>query len=203
MNSWLPEVGEVLRVGVLALQGGFVEHMAHLRQLGVESLPVKLPQELEGLDGLVIPGGESTTIAKLMHSYNVRNTLRSLIQDGLPVLGTCAGMVLLSKTISNNEITPLGAIDIQVRRNAFGRQVDSFETDLSIPTLGEDPMRAVFIRAPLIEKAGHEVEILATLPDGIGVAARQGKLLASAFHLELTNDLRFHDYFLSLIREEP
>ncbi len=186
------------KIGVLALQGAFVEHIAVLRQLGVEALPVRLPQELEGLDGLIIPGGESATIAKLMLSYNLTDILRSLIREGLAVLGTCAGMILLAKKVSDGSET-LGVMDIEVRRNAFGRQVDSFETDLSIPSLGDPPFHAVFIRAPLIERASSEVEILSRLPNGVGVVARQGKLLASAFHPELTDDLRFHSYFLKLV----
>lgn len=186
-----------LKIGVLALQGAFVEHIALLRLLGVEALPVRLPQELEGLDGLIIPGGESTAIAKLMLSHNLTDTLRSRIQDGLAVLGTCAGMILLAKGVSDG-LETLGVMDIEVRRNAFGRQVDSFETDLSIPLLGEDPFHGVFIRAPLIERASPEVEILSKLPNGVSVVVRQGKLLASAFHPELTDDLRFHSYFLKL-----
>ncbi len=186
-----------MKIGVLALQGAFVEHIALLRLLGVEALPVRLPQELEGLDGLIIPGGESTAIAKLMLSHNLTDTLRSRIQDGLAVLGTCAGMILLAKGVSDG-LETLGVMDIEVRRNAFGRQVDSFETDLSIPLLGEDPFHGVFIRAPLIERASPEVEILSKLPNGVSVVVRQGKLLASAFHPELTDDLRFHSYFLKL-----
>jgi 5'-phosphate synthase pdxT subunit len=186
-----------LKIGVLALQGAFEEHIALLRRLGVEALPVRLPQALEGLDALIIPGGESTTIARLMLSYNLTDTLRSRIQEGLAVLGTCAGMILLAKRVSDG-LETLGVMDIEVRRNAFGRQVDSFETDLSIPPLGEDPFHGVFIRAPLIERASPEVEILSRLPDGVGVVVKQGKLLASAFHPELTDDLRFHSYFLKL-----
>lgn len=187
------------RIGVLALQGAFVEHIALLRQLEAEALPVRLPQELEGLDGLIIPGGESTTIAKLMFGYNLVDRLRSLIAEGFPVMGTCAGMIILARKISDTVLEPLGVMDIEVRRNAFGRQVDSFETDILISPLGEVPFHAVFIRAPLIENASPDVEILARLPDGIAVAARQGKLLASAFHPELTEDLRFHKYFLKLV----
>lgn len=185
------------KVGVLALQGAFVEHAAILRQLGVEAPLVRLANELEGLDGLIIPGGESTTIARLMLEYDLIGKIRRLAQKGFPLMGTCAGMILLSKRASDLNLEPLGAIDIKVRRNAFGRQVDSFETDIPIPALGDPPFHCVFIRAPFIEKAGREVEILARLPDGTGIAARQGRIIVSAFHPELTPDLRFHRYFLN------
>ena len=189
-----------MRVGVLASQGAFVEHITVLRQLGVDAMPVRLPRELEGVDGLIIPGGESTSISKLMLDYNLTNEIRNLAQNGLPVFGTCAGMILLASEISDqNDVEPLGVMKIRVRRNAFGRQRESFETELSIPVLGEKSFPGVFIRAPIIEQANSEVEILAKLEDGSSVAARQGKLLASAFHPELTDDLRFHQYFLDII----
>ena len=188
-----------MRIGVLASQGAFVEHIAILHQLKVETLPVRLPQELMGLDGLIIPGGESTSISRLMLGYNLTNEIRNLAKNELPILGTCAGMILLAKELSDLDVEPLGLMDIVVRRNAFGRQVDSFETELSIPVLGEKPFPGVFIRAPLIEQANSEVETLARLANGIIVATRQGKLLASAFHPELTNDLRFHQYFLDIV----
>jgi 5'-phosphate synthase pdxT subunit len=188
-----------MRIGVLASQGAFVEHIAILRQLEVEALPVRLPQELAGLDGLIIPGGESTSISKLMLSYNLMNEVRNLAQNGLPIFGTCAGMILLASKISDLDVEPLGVMDITVGRNAFGRQRESFETELSIPVLGEKPFPGVFIRAPVIERANGKVEILARLADGTGVAARQGKLVASAFHPELTSDFRFHQYFLDIV----
>jgi len=189
-----------MRIGVLASQGAFAEHIAILRQLEVEAWPVRLPQGLRGLDGLIIPGGESTSISRLMLDYNLMTEIRNLAKNGLPLFGTCAGMILLANTISDSDgIEPLGVIDLTVRRNAFGRQVDSFETELKIPVLGEKPFPGVFIRAPVIERASSGVEILARLADGTSVAARQGKLLASAFHPELTNDLRFHQYFLDIV----
>ncbi len=188
-----------MRVGVLASQGAFAEHIAVLRQMGVEAIPVRLPKDLEGLDGLIIPGGESTTISRLMRSYDLMDKIRDLAQNGLPVLGTCAGMILLARNISDSDAEPLGVMDIVVRRNAFGRQRESFETELSIPILGEKPFPAVFIRAPIIERTNNRVEILARLDDGTIVAAREGKLLASAFHPELTDDLRFHQYFLDIV----
>jgi len=188
-----------MRIGVLAAQGAFAEHIAILHQLKVEVTPVRLPAELVGLDGLIIPGGESTSISRLMLDYNLASEIRSLAKNGLPIFGTCAGMILLAKRNSALAAEPLGVMDITVRRNAFGRQRDSFETELSIPMLGEKPFPGVFIRAPVIEQVNSEVEILARLADGTSVAVRQGKLLASAFHPELTNDLRFHQYFLDIV----
>ena len=190
-----------MRIGVLASQGAFAEHIAVLHQLEVEAVPVRLPRELVGLDGLIIPGGESTSISKLMLSYNLTDKIRNLAQDGLPILGTCAGMILLANDVSDSNIAPLGVMNIRARRNAFGRQKESFETDLLIPVLGEKPFPGVFIRAPLIEQVGSGVEILARLNDDTIIAARQEKLLASAFHPELTTDLRFHQYFLYIVAE--
>ena len=188
-----------MRIGVLAAQGAFVEHIARLHRLEVEALAVRLPHELARLDGLIIPGGESTTISKLMLDYDLRDKIINLAKNGLPVFGTCAGMIILANKIPDSEIDPLGLMKIEVRRNAFGRQVDSFETELSIPVLGKKPFTGIFIRAPIIEQVTSEVEILARLADGTGVAARQGKLLACAFHPELTDDLRFHQYFIGIV----
>jgi len=188
-----------MRIGVLASQGAFIEHIAILWQLEVEALPVRLAQELAGLDGLIIPGGETTSISKLMLTYNLMTEVRNLANNGLPIFGTCAGMILLASEISDLDVEPIGVMDITVSRNAFGRQKDSFETELSIPVLGEKPFPGIFIRAPVIKEANGKVEILAGLADGTSVAARQGKLLASAFHPELTTDLRFHQYFLDIV----
>ncbi len=189
-----------MRIGVLAAQGAFLEHIAVLNQLDIEALPIRLPQELEKLDGLIIPGGESTSISRLMLDYNLTNLIKNLTKNGLPVFGTCAGMVLLAKEISDgNKVEPLGVMDIRVKRNAFGRQKESFETELCIPALGDKPFPGVFIRAPLIEQSNSKVEILAKLADGTIVAAREGKLLVSAFHPELTDDPRFHQYFLDIV----
>jgi 5'-phosphate synthase pdxT subunit len=190
------------KVGVLALQGGFLEHIAALHRLGAGAFPVRLPKELKGIDGLVIPGGESTAIGKLMREYHLEDELNRLIAEGVPVFGTCAGMVLLARKVSGMDLQPLGAMDIEVRRNAFGRQVDSFEADLEVPVLGQHPFHAVFIRAPLIERVGGSVEILASLPDGTPVAARENNLVATAFHPELTTDLRFHEYFLTIVDDK-
>jgi 5'-phosphate synthase pdxT subunit len=164
-------------------------------------VPVRLPQELDGLDGLIIPGGESTSISKLMLDYNLVNEIKNLAENGLPIFGTCAGMIMLANKVPDSRVEPLELMKIGVRRNAFGRQKESFETDINIPVLGEKPFPAVFIRAPAIEQSNSDVEILAKLHDGTIVAARQGKLLASAFHPELTDDLRFHQYFLDIVAE--
>jgi 5'-phosphate synthase pdxT subunit len=188
-----------MKIGVLAAQGAFIEHIEVLRQLKVDTLPVRLPRELAGLDGLIIPGGESTSISKLMLAYNLMDEVGNLARSGLPIFGTCAGMILMAGKISDSDVLPLGLIDIVVDRNAFGRQRESFEAELSIPVLGEEPFPAVFIRAPAIKQVNGKAEILARLDDGTAVAARQGKLLVSAFHPELTSDLRFHQYFLDIV----
>jgi len=187
------------KIGVLSLQGAFIEHMDSLQKLGVEALDVRLPRDLQALDGLIIPGGESTVISQLMQSYGLLEIIRELARDGFPIFGTCAGMILLAKSALDLDIETIGAMDMKVRRNAFGRQVDSFETSLVIPALGKAPFPAVFIRAPIIVETAPSVEILAILPDDTPVAARQGNLLAVAFHPELTPDLRFHSYFLNIV----
>jgi 5'-phosphate synthase pdxT subunit len=188
-----------MKIGVLASQGAFIEHIEILEKLDAEALPVRLPGELKGLDGLIIPGGESTTISRLMTAYNLMEKIGAMAREGLPLFGTCAGMILMAKHISGNGSPSLGLMDISVRRNAFGRQIESFETELAIPALGKTPFPAVFIRAPLIEKCDKGVEILARLKDGTIVAAREGKLLVAAFHPELTGDTRFHKYFLEIV----
>jgi 5'-phosphate synthase pdxT subunit len=187
------------RVGVLALQGAFVEHIATLKELDAKAVEVRLPSDLDGVDALIIPGGESTTIGKLMADFRLLEPIQRLALDGMPVMGTCAGMILLSKRAIGLNRPTLDLMDVTIKRNAFGRQVDSFEADLAIPALGTDTFHAVFIRAPLIDDVGSGVEILASLPDGTGVAAQQGKLLATSFHPELAGDLRFHRYFLDMI----
>jgi pyridoxal 5'-phosphate synthase pdxT subunit len=189
-----------MKIGVLALQGAFAEHIAILKRLNVDAMPIRLPHQLEGLDGLIIPGGESTTITKLMASYKLKNKIIELAENGFPIFGTCAGMIVLASELSSNGgVKPTRAMAIKVNRNAFGRQVDSFETELSIPVLGKKLFIGVFIRAPLIESVGKDVEVLARLNDGTIVAARQGNLLVCAFHPELTDDLRFHHYFLDIV----
>lgn len=191
-----------MKIGVLALQGDFSEHAAMLKNLGVEVVEVRLPEHLEGLDALIIPGGESTTIGKLAVDYDLLEPLRRFGRDE-PVWGTCAGAILLSKDARRTQPL-LGLMDITVERNAFGRQVDSFEVELDVPALesvgeAQRPFHAVFIRAPLIETVEGQARVLARLPDGRIVAAQEGHLLATAFHPELTGDDRFHRYFLSLV----
>jgi 5'-phosphate synthase pdxT subunit len=179
-----------LRIGVLAVQGNFREHAAVLRRLSAEPVEVRLPEQLEGLDGLIIPGGESTSIGRLMRLYGLDEAVREF---GGPIFGTCAGMIVLDRD-------HLGLGDYGTRRNAFGRQVKSFEADLEMGD-GEEPLRAVFIRAPWLEDAGPEVEVLAEV-DGHPVLAREGRLLVAAFHPELTDDTRVHEQFLNIVREE-
>jgi 5'-phosphate synthase pdxT subunit len=189
-----------MKIGVLALQGAFKEHISVLRKLGVEAVEVRLPEQLDGLDGLIIPGGESTTLTILMKAYGFSEKIVQLAKNDFPIFGTCAGMIMLANGLSNNGgVEPIGVMAIKVRRNAFGRQVDSFEAGLSIPELGEEPFSGVFIRAPKIESIGKSCEALATLDDGSIVAVRQGKLLATAFHPELTDDTRLHQYFLDIV----
>jgi 5'-phosphate synthase pdxT subunit len=190
-----------MKIGVLALQGDFAEHITMLKRLGVETVEVRLPEHLNGLDGLIIPGGESTTIGKLAVAYHLMEPLKQFGQRHA-IWGTCAGAIFLSKDV-NRDQPLLGLMDIRVERNAFGRQVDSFEADLNVPELKKatntrDDYHAVFIRAPIIESVHGDAKVLASVPDGRIVAAQQGHLLATSFHPELTNDTRFHEYFLSL-----
>ena len=191
-----------MKIGVLAVQGAFAEHIDTLRKLDTEAQPVRLPEHLLEVDGLIIPGGESTTISKLLNAYDLMPLAKRLATEGLPVLGTCAGMILLAKHLVDDHTPALELMDITVRRNAFGRQVDSFETELAMPALGEKPFHAVFIRAPLIEKCRDGVDVLAKLDDGTVVAARQKNLLATSFHPELTDDLRLHRYFLEMANRQ-
>jgi 5'-phosphate synthase pdxT subunit len=196
-------------IGVLALQGDFREHISALRELGASAFPVRLPADLEGVDGLIIPGGESTVMGKLMVAYGLDQPLRHLVADGLPVWGTCAGLILLSRETENalDGQPLLAAMNIRTRRNAFGPQRASFETMLDVPALGREPFHAVFIRGPVIEEAGENVDVLSRLTtegDSMGsiVAVRQGPLLGTAFHPEVTGDTRFHEYFLGIVREQ-
>ena len=192
-----------MRIGVLAVQGAFAEHIAVLRKLKAEALPVRLPSELVSLDGLIIPGGESTTISQLMRDYDLSDKIKKLAESGLPILGTCAGLIILAKTLSDASVPTLGLMDVTVRRNAFGRQRESFEAELNIPALGEKPFPGVFVRAPIIEQANGNASVLTRLDDGTIVAAQQEKLVATAFHPELTNDPRFHRYFLNIVANRP
>lgn len=193
--------GKLLRIGVLALQGDFAEHIAMLRRLGVEAVEVRLAEQLDGLDGLIMPGGESTTFGKLASDFGLIEPLRQFGRQK-PIWGTCAGAIFLSKDAHRDQPL-LKLMDITVERNAFGRQVASFEVDLDVPALktvsDEDlPFHAIFIRAPLIDSVGEGVQVLARLEDGRIVAAQQGHWLATSFHPELTGDPRFHQYFLRL-----
>jgi len=194
-----------MKIGVLALQGAFIEHIQILKNLGVEAVEVRLPEHLEGLDGIILPGGESTAIGRIAERYALIEPLIEMARSGRAMWGTCAGMILMARDVGMDQPL-LGVMDITVQRNAFGRQIDSFEVDIPVPALNEvsspgekdKPFHAVFIRAPLILEVGDGVEVIATLDDGTIVAARQGNLLATAFHPELTDDTRFHRYFLKM-----
>jgi 5'-phosphate synthase pdxT subunit len=203
-----------MRIGVLALQGDFAEHTAVLSGLErerlargsgaglldgpIEAMEVRLPEQLAALDGIIIPGGESTTIGKMLSDYGLLEPLRRRIRSGLPAFGTCAGAIALAEKVIGLKQPLLGVMDLLIRRNAYGRQLQSFETELLIPELGDPPLRAVFIRAPSIESVGAGVRVLASLPDGSIVAARQRNLLATTFHPELAGDFRLHRYFLQM-----
>ncbi|HWQ72313.1 MAG TPA: pyridoxal 5'-phosphate synthase glutaminase subunit PdxT [Desulfitobacteriaceae bacterium] len=188
------------RIGILALQGAFREHRLILEQLGCEVTEVRKSSDLDGIHGLIIPGGESTAIGKLLQFDDLGEKIKKMALDNLPVFGTCAGMILLSKRIENSTQYNLGLMDMTAKRNAFGRQIASFEVDLKVPTLGSQPVRAVFIRAPFIQEVEPNVGILAEY-EGKIVFVRQGNMLASAFHPELTGDLRVHRYFLKIVEE--
>ena len=190
-----------MKIGILALQGDFIEHSKMLKSLGAEAVEVRRLEQVSCVDGLIIPGGESTTMLNLLHSYDLFQPIRQRALNGMPVMGTCAGMILLAKKVFNPDMETLALMDISVRRNAFGRQVDSFEAMLDIQQVSNEPFPAIFIRAPFIESAESNVEVLSSLPDGTIVAARQGNMLALAFHPELCNDTRLHRYFLGMISE--
>jgi 5'-phosphate synthase pdxT subunit len=195
-------IADTLHIGVLALQGSFREHIQILRRLGAQASEVRLPQQLQGLTGLIIPGGESTTMGKLAVTYGLMDPLRKFAAAH-PVWGTCAGLIFLAKETDSPQPL-LGVMDIFAKRNAFGRQVDSFETDLFVPALengAAKPFHAVFIRAPYIAAVRGKARVIAKLSDNTTVAVREGKWLATAFHPELTSDLRFHRYFLQMIRD--
>jgi len=190
-------------VGVLALQGDVREHLAVLRSLGADAVPVRRPEELDAVDGLVIPGGESSVMDKLARAFGMQGPLRERIGAGMPVYGTCAGLILLADAVLDaiGGQESLGGLDVAVRRNAFGSQLDSFETDLDIPELGAPPVHAVFIRAPVVERVGPAASVLAALPDGRVVAVEQGALLGTSFHPEMNGEHRFHERFLARVRE--
>lgn len=190
------------RIGVLAIQGDFHEHILVLESLGVVASEVRLPKHLEGLDGLIIPGGESTTIVKLADLYGLRDAIRAAVDGGMALWGTCAGMIVIARELTEDRPEPFNLVDMKVSRNWFGRQVDSFEQDLQIEGIEGGPYRCVFIRAPAVAELGNGVKIIASLNGGTPVAVRSGKILATAFHPELTDDTRVHELFLSLAEGE-
>jgi 5'-phosphate synthase pdxT subunit len=189
------------RIGVLAVQGAVREHMAAIRDVGAEPVEVRLPRDLVDLDALILPGGESTAMRRLIDAYGLREPIASLARGGAPMLGTCAGMILLAERIDDGDDPLFGLLDVAVRRNGYGRQLDSFEADLDAPSLGEAPLHGVFIRAPMVTSVGRRAEVLARDADGTPVAVRQGRVLATAFHPELTADRRIHRLLASLIAE--
>ncbi len=190
------------RIGVLAVQGAVREHVAAIREIGAEPVEVRLPRDLVDLDALILPGGESTTMRRLLDGYGLREPIAALARAGAPLFGTCAGMILLADRLDDEEAPYFGMLDLAVRRNGYGRQLDSFEADLDAPSLGEPQLHGVFIRAPLVTDVGPEVEVLARDPDGNPVAVRQGRVLATAFHPELTSDRRLHRLLLQMVGEE-
>lgn len=190
-----------MKIGVLALQGAFAEHLDVIRQLGVEGVAVRLPEQLEGVSGLIIPGGESTTMRKLIHRWGLRDPILDLARQGAPIFGTCAGMIVLAKDIVDGDEPVLPLLDVSVRRNAFGRQLDSFESDIDVPMLGDTPVHGVFIRAPIVEHVGPDADVLARLDDGRPVAVRQRNVIATAFHPELAGETRFHRLVATMAAE--
>ncbi|MEZ0240831.1 MAG: pyridoxal 5'-phosphate synthase glutaminase subunit PdxT [Chloroflexota bacterium] len=190
-----------MKIGVLAIQGDFAEHIAILDSIGVESAEVRLPQDLRGISGLILPGGESTTMRRLIERWGLREPILELARSGAPLFGTCAGMIVLSREIADGEEAVLPLLDVTVRRNAFGRQLDSFESEVAVPVLGDQPVHGVFIRAPIVERTGPDVSVLATLDDGRIVAVRERNLIATAFHPELAGEPRFHRLVAAMASE--
>jgi 5'-phosphate synthase pdxT subunit len=190
-----------MKIGVLALQGAFREHLDTLRAIGVDGVRVREPGDLDGASGLILPGGESTTMRQLIERWGLRRPIMDLAERGAPIFGTCAGMIVLSRKIAGGEEPILPLLDVTVERNAFGRQLDSFEADLPVPILGDRPVHAVFIRAPIIERTSPEVDVLARLEDGRIVAVRERNVLATAFHPELAGETRFHRLMATMAAE--
>ena len=190
-----------MKIGVLALQGAFQEHLQTLGAIGVEGVVVRLPADLDDVAGLILPGGESTTMRKLIDRWGLRQPMLDLAASGAPIFGTCAGMIVLAREIVGGEEPILPLLDVAVRRNAFGRQLDSFEADLPVPVLGDQPVHGVFIRAPIIERSGADVDILARLDDGRIVAVRERNIIATAFHPELAGETRFHRLVATMANE--
>lgn len=190
-----------MKIGVLALQGAFREHVDTLRAIGVESVLVRLPEQLADVDALILPGGESTTMRKLIDRWGLREPIERLAASGAPIFGTCAGMIVLAREIAGDEEPIVPLLDVTVERNAFGRQLDSFEAELAVPMLGDTPVHAVFIRAPVIERVGDGVDVLARLDDGRIVAVRERNIVATAFHPELAGETRFHRLVATMAAE--
>src|SRR5215212_1429033 len=190
-----------MKIGVLALQGAFREHLETLESIGVEGVAVRLPADLEGVSGLILPGGESTTMRNLIDRWGLARPILNLAASGAPLFGTCAGMIVLSRQIVGDEVPVLPLLDVAVERNAFGRQLDSFEADLAVPVLGDTPVHAVFIRAPVIETVGSDVDVLARLEDGRFVAVRERDVIATSFHPELAGETRFHRLIAAMASE--
>jgi 5'-phosphate synthase pdxT subunit len=190
-----------MKIGVLALQGAFREHLRTLDAIGVEGVPVRLPSDLEGVSGLILPGGESTTMRKLIDRWALRMPILYLASSGAPLFGTCAGMIVMAREIAGGEDPVLPLLDVTVERNAFGRQLDSFEAELPVPILGDQPVHGVFIRAPVIERAGPDVDVLARLDDGRVVAVRERNIIATSFHPELAGETRFHRLVATMASE--
>jgi 5'-phosphate synthase pdxT subunit len=187
------------RIGVLAVQGAVREHLEAIRDIGAEPVSVRLPRDFEGLDALILPGGESTTMRRFIDRYGLREPILAMAGRGAPMLGTCAGMILLAGRLSDGDEPVLGLLDVSVERNAYGRQLDSYEADDDLPAIGEEPLHGIFIRAPVVVDTGPDVEVLARDADGRIIAVRQGKVLATAFHPELTGDRRLHRFLLDLV----
>ena len=190
-----------MKIGVLALQGDFVEHVRTFRSIGVEAVEVRLPEDLDGVSGLILPGGESTAIRRLIERWGLRQPILDLAESGAPIFGTCAGMILVAREIEGGEPPVLPLLDVSVRRNAFGRQLDSFEGELAVPMLGSEPVHGVFIRAPVIERIGPSVDVMARLDDGRIVAVREKNVIATAFHPELAGETRFHRLVATMAAE--
>jgi 5'-phosphate synthase pdxT subunit len=190
-----------MRIGVLALQGAFREHLQTLDSIGVEGVPVRLPADLEEVGGLILPGGESTTMRRLIDRWQLRRPLLDLAASGAPLFGTCAGMIVLARELADGEDPILPLLDVSVERNAFGRQLDSFETDLPVPVLGDQPVHGIFIRAPIVTRTGPDVDVLARLDDGRVVAVRERNIIATAFHPELAGETRFHRLVATMASE--
>lgn len=190
-----------MKIGVLAVQGAFAEHVRVLRAVGVEPVEVRLPEHVEGISGLILPGGESTTMRKLVQRWGLREPIMDLAATGAPLFGTCAGMILLAREIAGGEEPVLPLLDVTVTRNAFGRQLESFEAELTVPVLGDGPVHGVFIRAPVIERVGPNVDVLARIDDGRVVAVRERNVVATAFHPELAGETRFHRLVAAMASE--